>query len=182
MNAQINDMMRSLRLFASFSDEELDMLGIVFRLREFPEGARICREGFPGAGLYIIVSGTVDLVREPTPGYRRLLSSQGPGTLLGQISIIDGSRRIASAEAVTDVVALEMDRADFERLFESQSLFTYKLLDVMLRDLSLRLRRTNEALEQIDNDKIESVEAMMNVIEGVNKTLNTTSEMKTLIR
>ena len=80
------------------------------------------------------------------------------------------------------MVALEMDRADFERLFESQSLFAYKLLDVILRDLSLRLRRTNEALEQIDDGQLKSVEAMMNAIETVNKALNTTSEMKTLIR
>ena len=182
MSTQIIDMMRSLRLFESFSDDELEMLGIVFRIRVFPEGARICREGFPGAGLYIIVSGTVDLVREPTPGYQRRIATQGPGTLLGQISIIDGSRRIASAQSVSEVVALEMDRADFERLFESQSLFAYKLLDVILRDLSLRLRRANEALEQIDEGRIESVEAMMSAIEGVNKALNTTSEMKTLIR
>jgi CRP/FNR family cyclic AMP-dependent transcriptional regulator len=182
MSTPIMDMMRSLRLFESFSDDELEMLGVVFRVRQFAEGARICREGFPGAGLYIIVSGTVDLIREPTPGYRRKLASQGPGTLLGQISIIDGSRRVASAEAVTEVLALEMDRADFERLFESQSLFTYKLLDVILRDLSLRLRRANEALEQIDEVRITSVEAMMNAIESVNKALNTTSEMKTLIR
>jgi len=182
MSTPIMDMMRSLRLFESFSDDELEMLGIVFRIREFHKGARICREGFPGAGLYIIVSGTVDLVREPTPGYQRRLATQGPGTLLGQISIIDGARRIASAEAISDVVALEMDRADFERLFESQSLFTYKLLDVILRDLSFRLRRANEALEQIDEERLESVEAMMTAIEGVNKTLNTTSEMKTLIR
>jgi len=182
MTTDVMDMMRSLRLFESFSDDELEMLAIVFRIREFPEGARICREGFPGAGLYIIVSGTVDLVRESTPGVRKCLASQGPGTMLGQISIIDGARRISSSEAVTEVVALEMDRADFERLFESQSLFAYKLLDVILRDLSLRLRRANEALEQIDEEKIKSVEAMMNAIDSVNKVLNTTSEMKTLIR
>ena len=178
---QVTDLMRSLRLFENFSNSELEMLSIVFRIRNFPRGARICREGFPGAGLYIIVSGSVDLIREPTPGVLKRLSTQGPGTMLGQISIIDGSRRIASSEAVTEVVALEMDRADFERLFESQSLFAYKLLDVILRDLSLRLRRANEALEQIDTGHIKSVEAMMNAIESVNKVLNTTSEMKSLL-
>ncbi|MBM4371759.1 MAG: cyclic nucleotide-binding domain-containing protein [Deltaproteobacteria bacterium] len=175
-------LMRSLRLFESFTDAELEMLGIVFRVREFPAGTRMCREGFPGAGLYIIVSGTVDLVREPVPGQVRRVASQGPGTLLGQISIIDGSRRNASADAVNDVVALEMDRADFERLFEAQSLFAYKLLDLILRDLSFRLRKANEALEEIDPGTIRSVEAMMSAIESVNRVLNTTSEMKTLIR
>lgn len=182
MTTDVIDMMRSLRLFDSFSDNELEMLAIVFRIRKFPADARISREGFPGAGLYIIVSGTVNLVREPTPGVRKDLATQGPGTMLGQISIIDRARRIASSDAVTEVIALEMDRADFERLFESQSLFAYKLLDVILRDLSLRLRRANEALEQIDEGKIKSVEAMMNAIDNVNKVLNTTSEMKALIR
>jgi len=177
---KIVEVMQSLKLFSKFSHEELQMLSVVFRLQQYEEGKSIFREGYAGAGFFVVASGAVDLYQEPIPGKKTHVGSQGPGTILGQISIIDGGRRIASAEASTAVTMLAMDRADWQRLCDANSSFAYKLMDLILKDLSLRLRSANEQLERIDGNKVQSVEAMLRAIEKAHKLVNTTSEMRAL--
>lgn len=65
----------------------------------FAGGEAIFRAGQPGYGAYLVQSGRVDLVREGPDGEEIQLRSVGPGEVFGELAILTGGNRLASAIA-----------------------------------------------------------------------------------
>lgn len=81
---------------------------------DFKEGDVILKEGEVGDRLYILISGTVTIVKggqqEP------IATNVGPPNALGEMAIATGSLRNASVIAETDVTALRLLFSDYERV------------------------------------------------------------------
>jgi CRP-like cAMP-binding protein len=89
--------------------------------------------------MFLIVEGEVLIQRGETP-----LKTLGPRDFFGEMSIIDGEARSASATAVTDCLLLRIDKEDFQEL-----LSTYSSAAVsVVRALNQRLREVLPDLER----------------------------------
>lgn len=91
-------------------------------------GTQIFAEGDAPLGAYLIESGRVELCIASNGSSRRV-AELGPGRLLGEMAVIDGSPSTATATAVTDCVLVPIDRAQFaERLSASDPVVRSLLL------------------------------------------------------
>lgn len=163
--------MKNLSLFKGFSQQELEILSTVFTVRRFTDGQVICKEGDATASLYIIATGGVEAYKELGGGRRLALGTAGVNCLVGQKSLIDGGRRSAGMTAVGPTIVLECNRADFQRLFNANSVFAYKVIDFVVTDLSHRLRASDRSLELMLRSPEQTLDAVLDTLSEVSGNL-----------
>lgn len=109
--------------------------------REFEPGAVIFEEGDPGSRMYVIQTGTVRIVKNV--GHRELtLARLGPGEAFGEMALLEGQPRSATAVVETPARILEIDEAAFGDLVRRNGEIALRLL----RRLSARLREANRQI------------------------------------
>ena len=107
-------------------------------LKAYRRGEEIFREGSVGQHMYVIASGSVDIVRGDD-GKGERLATLGKGDIFGEMALLDHLPRSASAMAAEDTELLEIDHALFVYLVTQQpafALFVQKSLSLRLRGLS----------------------------------------------
>jgi len=100
-------------------------------------GAFIFQEGDTGEVMYVVKSGSVDIMLG-----NRLLETVEPGGIFGEMALIDGGARSAGARARTDCEVVPLDQKAFAFMVTETPYFA---LEVM-RTVVNRLRRMNKAL------------------------------------
>ena len=108
----------------------------------FRAGEVVFREGEPGAEMYIIQSGAVEVFREIN-GERRFSRTLEKGDFFGEMSLLEGIARTATAEVVQDAELIVINGATFDQMIKSNVEIAVR----MLRKLSMRLRETTNQLE-----------------------------------
>jgi len=105
----------------------------------------IFEENDSGNEMYIVSSGSVKLYTQTGSGQRTLLSVLKPGDHFGEMALIDGSPRSATAVARQDDTKLVvLDKAKFLYLVQQQPEFAF----AMMETLSRRIREANLLLAQ----------------------------------
>lgn len=135
--------LQKIGMFKQLSNIELaKLLGKLDR-RTVKVGTVLFRQGDPGDSLYVIKHGKLELYVDTTSGRSpQLISVLGEGDTLGEMAMLTGEARSATAIAATDAELYIIDRETFEALVEDlPSLSTY-----FIRLLSRRLTTTNEQL------------------------------------
>lgn len=108
--------------------------------RTFRRGEVLFHQGDPADALYVLVDGAVAVVVTSENGDRMVLTTLAPPDVLGEIALLDGGDRSASAEAVEETTALVLSRAAFLQLLHDHPPFTEQLL----RSLGGLVRRLSE--------------------------------------
>lgn len=100
-------------LFKVLGPAELDGLIALARRRRYAPGAPICIEGELDGTLFVVATGRVRISASSPGGDERHLNELGPGDLIGEIAVLDGGRRSASAMAVVDSDVYYIERTPF---------------------------------------------------------------------
>lgn len=179
---QVPQLMRKLLMFEEFTDAELELLSVLFQPVSYSAGEIIYREGDPGSFLVIVVSGSVGTYQGTDPAKGERLELVSTGALLGNVCVIDGGPRLTTTKAEIDCIALRGDRADFQRLFDAKSRFVYKLLDVILKDLSGRIREADEALEKIVAREDPNLEQLLSAAHMVKTAVGKATDTQRIYR
>ena len=133
------------RIFQSLEPDAIDAILARAVVRRAERGEIIRRRGDPGTGMVIIVNGRVRISLVSEDGREVTLTMLGPGEVLGEMSLLDGSECSADATAQEDCTLLAIDRTQFLRLLKSNSELCLQLMAVLFQ----RLRRANAALEDM---------------------------------
>jgi len=136
------EMLREARMFSLLDDEELNTLSALLESRRFSKGETIFHRGDVGDCLYIIRQGVVEVFVETTEGEKIVFAENTAGDVFGEISLLDGGPRTATAVAIEDTEALTCDR---ENLLEFVTKHPSAALDVMTA-MGRNLRTTDELL------------------------------------
>lgn len=137
------EMLRQVPLFAPLGAERLADVEAIAQRRRFRRGEVLFHRGDPGAMLYVLLTGRVRIYSPSEDGSEVVLAILGPGEFFGELSLLDGQPRSASAQAIEDCEALVIGRDDFHRFLRQHPSASIAVLGV----LSRRLRRTDELLE-----------------------------------
>ncbi len=137
---------KQLPFLKSLDDEVLDELVILSKLQRYEAGELIIPEGVYDSWIYILISGTVSVVKNT----KVITSFSDPGEMFGEVAVIDGSTRSASLVAATETTCLATDASFMDRVGEESRQATYSVLYRMFAEvLSKKLRRTDEELVRV---------------------------------
>jgi CRP/FNR family cyclic AMP-dependent transcriptional regulator len=131
-------------LISTMPERALDDLVKFSTVVHFQPLEDIVRKGDPGNSLYGILAGRVRIYSTSPDGREITLNVQQPGELLGEIALLDGSTRTASAAAMEHVDLLQIHRDHFLPYVKANP-------DLLLGMLSLicqRLRWTSSIIEE----------------------------------
>jgi len=97
-------------------------------------------QGDPGDSLFAVVSGLVKVFVTSARGDELVLATVAPGDSFGELSLIDGEGRSASAETVEPTTLLILDRTGFVELMRGRP----ELIDRLMRTLGVLVRRLTD--------------------------------------
>jgi CRP-like cAMP-binding protein len=107
-----------------------------------PRNQTLFRAGDPGDGCYRVIDGLLKVTAEAPSQRERILAVRGPGALVGELSLIDGSPRSATVTAIREARLSFVPRAAFEAFTEANP-EVYRHISVLL---ARHLRNNNDAL------------------------------------
>ncbi len=137
-------------LFGGLTDAELDIVRPYIKELLFKQGDHILVQGQFNSRVYFIVKGSVSIEKYPEhhENENRKIVTLTDGDAFGEMELIDVQPCAASAIALTDSSIVSLDNKDFYLLSKSNlKIFTMMMLN-LARDISRRLRRTDELLAE----------------------------------
>lgn len=112
------------------------------RARTFADGQTIFNEGDPGREMYVIQEGAVE-ISAMSQGGEITLDVLDKSDFFGEMSLLSGRPRSATARAVGDVEVLVIDKAQFEQLVDDP------LVRMMLERMSDRIWKVDQLLKEL---------------------------------
>ncbi len=138
------DSLKSCFLFKEMSDAEVNMLAELFVEKRLNEGMTVFIEHMPGESLYLIQAGTIRISKMISEGDEKTLVILGPDDVFGEMAILDGAPRSATARVIEEARLLSLRKADFEALCEKNPSLGLRLMRNIVRVFSQRIRENNE--------------------------------------
>jgi len=135
-------MLRSVPLFASFSEEPLRLLATVVTRRSVTRGTMIMAAGDPTDSLYIVLSGRLKVMMSDADGKEVILTIIGPGEFFGEMGLIDDAPRSASVVAIEPCELLAITRRDFKKCLAEN----FEMSMAVMRGLVRRLREADRKI------------------------------------
>jgi CRP-like cAMP-binding protein len=130
-----SELLAACPLFRGIDATGLAALAEAAAAVDFPAGHVIARQGEIGTGFFLVVDGSVRVVRDGEE-----VALLGPGEFFGELSVLDGLPRVAQVVAVDPTRCLALASWDFEKvLMENPALAL-----AILRGLASRLRSVTE--------------------------------------
>jgi CRP/FNR family transcriptional regulator, cyclic AMP receptor protein len=139
------EILTEVPLFQLLDADERAALAAKVEAISAPEGKTLFNYGDPGDSLYIVREGEVEIYFKNDTGERIVLERPGPGDFFGELSLIDGGPRTATAVVTRDLRAVMVDREDIEALLKQHPAAAMDLLTATgrrLRDVNHKLRHT----------------------------------------
>ncbi len=109
----------------------------------FEAGEVIFSEGDAGDSMYVVTEGLVQIQKRTSSG-PLLLSKLGPGEFIGEMAVIDKTRRSATAVAIEPTTLLVYPAQEIEQLIANHPSVGVRMIEL----LAIRLRKTNEKLKR----------------------------------
>ena len=134
-----------VQLFAGLDHEALRELATSMRRRAFRPGEIIFHRDDPGQVLYIIRQGKVKIFITSPDGQEVSLAVFSPGDYFGELALLDGQPRSASAVALEPVEVICLQRTDFINAVMRYPRIAIQVMHV----LSRRLRQTDAMIEDL---------------------------------
>jgi CRP/FNR family transcriptional regulator, cyclic AMP receptor protein len=110
--------------------------------REFPAGTVLFREGEPGQEMYVVQQGRVEIAAR-AGAVRKVLSTLGPGEFFGEMSILNGAPRSATATCAEDCRLLVVDARTLEAMIRQSGEVAVR----MIQKLAARLAEADRQIE-----------------------------------
>ncbi|HET6317653.1 MAG TPA: cyclic nucleotide-binding domain-containing protein, partial [Chloroflexota bacterium] len=146
MSSKVTDLLRSMDLFAELDEPELAKIARLLREHKFAENDVIFNQGDAGDAMYVILEGRVRIATTDNFGRERVLAFYGPAEFFGDMAVLTGAPRSATASASIDVRLLQLRKDDFDALVANNVGIMRGMLRVMVeRQAAMNTRLTQEA-------------------------------------
>jgi CRP/FNR family transcriptional regulator, cyclic AMP receptor protein len=170
-------LLKNIPLFSTISDDDLARLSELLQTRNVAANQAIFWIGENGDELFIVQSGGVRLSYINENGQEITLAVVGSGAFFGDLSLLDGGPRTATAIAQSDSLLWVLNRAAFFNFLEGHP----KVAQVMVSTLATRMRENMEKLKSIKNINEEVDEQITPLQKLVDKAADTFSSGRFLL-
>lgn len=139
---QVVDLLARAQLFKALDERVLRQLAARLPQRVFAKGAAIFVQEELGDRMFVLAEGVVKLVLRSSRGNVIELVRHRPPAVFGEVAVLDGGPRSATAEAVQQSRLIVVAREEFLRLLRSD----VQVADALLRSLGEMVRRTTRQM------------------------------------
>ena len=129
---------------SGLGEDALTVLESHMRLRTFRRGQPIFRQKDPGDSLFLVASGRIKLFIESSDGEQLTILFCGPGSCFGEMAVLDGKTRSASAEALEPTEAWVVTRNAFLDLMRRDPGIPIAVISFLCSKLRTDLARMEE--------------------------------------
>jgi CRP/FNR family cyclic AMP-dependent transcriptional regulator len=147
-------LLRETELFRDLTDMQIAKILEISKKVIFSDGRNIMREGDDGDTMYVILEGTVEVVKslvigepdEETDGKNKVFTrlDASVNAVFGEVGLFDAMKRTATIKTVTKCRFLEIKRGDFLRLADEDHDMGYRIFFNLAKIVSARLRKADE--------------------------------------
>jgi CRP/FNR family transcriptional regulator, cyclic AMP receptor protein len=132
-------------LFAGLDRAGLEGLAREMRSRRFRRGEVLFHQGDPGDALFVVTSGAVKISLPSEEGDEAIIATVRTGEFFGELALLDGAARSATATALEPTETLVLPRSRFHDLIASEP----ALRDALLGTLAAELRRLTTHVQEL---------------------------------
>ena len=136
---QVTELLGRTELFRPLDERSQREVAAVATQTAFAKGQTIFVQDEPGDRMFVLAEGAVKLVVRSRHGEVVELARHRPPAVFGEVALLDGGPRSASAEAIEPSLLLGIARAKVIELLRSDS----GVVDALLRSLGELVRRAN---------------------------------------
>lgn len=136
-------------LFSSLRPDELARMVPWFDIQQAPAGQVLLWEGHPHDEFFILWKGRVVVSKLVKGEVETVLAHLDPPAHFGELNLVDDRGSSATVTVEEDAVLLHLTRERLKRLLDSDSHLSAAFAWALMRDLTARLRKTNDKLQEI---------------------------------
>ena len=141
----MTDALAAVPLFAGLDATGLASLTRGMRVRRFRRGETIFHVGDPGDALFIVMAGTIKITLPADTGDEAILATLRPGDFFGELALLDGAPRSATAVAIEPTETYILARERFRELISSEPI----MREALLATLAAEVRRLTHHVEEL---------------------------------
>ena len=134
--------------FKSFEAADLASLGAVGVEKKMRKDELVFDEDSKGDSMYILKSGAVKILKK-VKSQENTIAVLNPGEFFGEMALLDGLPRSAAVRATADCELFMVPLEGYQKLRTEKPHTALKLMDIIIKVLSNRLRQANKNLEVI---------------------------------
>jgi CRP/FNR family cyclic AMP-dependent transcriptional regulator len=142
MSTKIADLLDEIELFQDFTYPELEVISRYLSLEDVDAKTVIFKEGERGNYMLILLSGRIGIYKGGVR-HMQLLSQEGRGRIVGEMSLLDNELRSATCIAEEAGELLTMTQESLKKLAAAHPAVAYHFMLHLARFLSKRLRRVS---------------------------------------
>jgi CRP/FNR family cyclic AMP-dependent transcriptional regulator len=141
----MTDALAAVPLFAGLDAEGLADLARGMRVRRFRRGETVFHLGDPGDALFIVMAGSIKITLPADTGDEAILATLRAGDFFGELALLDGAPRSATAVAIEATETYVLSRDGFRELIATQS----QMREALLATLAAEVRRLTNHVEEL---------------------------------
>ena len=138
--------LKNVELFKELTDNELKEISDILEERHYANEDTIIQMNEPGATMYLIVEGGVNIYFQQQHEGEFMLRHLKSGSHFGEMSLFDDKPRSALVKAVGETRIFSVDKEELFNLIYREKDLGIKILTVITRELCNRLRFTSRDL------------------------------------
>lgn len=154
MENELHIILSKMKILDGLTDEEIKILAPYGKKIQFPADKIIIRERENSPGLYILISGAMEVYLAADARTRQRLSDvnlckMDRGNCVGEYSLIDGQPASATVKTLENCIIFHISPANFAELREKHPVITGKIFYNMLKVLVARAREYDIELDMV---------------------------------
>ena len=168
-SGQAESIFSQIELFEELTVDEVRELVRGCEVVHYSAGQTLFEQDDESDALFIVGHGELEVVGSSTMGEKVVLAVLGPGTVVGEMSLIEGGPRSATVEAVSECQIFRLDHATFDEMRRRRRPAAYKVILGLAATVGQRRRETDARIQQVfENpaDHIDSFESQLHEMLG----------------
>jgi CRP-like cAMP-binding protein len=140
--------LRGTKLAVELTDDQCRTLARLVVVRDLKQGEVLAREGEVDNHIYVIIAGTLGVVKHAGSNDAITINTLAAGDFVGEMGFMDSTEAYASKVALGDTRVLALEREKLESLLTTEPLIVYRVMRAIIRVVHQIQRRL--AMHQVE--------------------------------
>ncbi len=166
---QAESIFSEIELFEELTVDEVRELVRGCETVHYKAGQTLFEQGDRSDALFIVGQGELEVAGSSPLGEKVVFAILGPGSVVGEMSLIEGGPRSATVEAVSECEIFRLDHATFDEMRRRRRPAAYKVILGLAATVGQRRRETDARIQQVFEDPashIDSFESQLHEMLG----------------